>query len=329
MKTLSLLATAIDRVELVEVNVPAPEAGEVLIESAYTAVSPGTEMRCLAGHQPGVGFPFIPGYSMVGRVVARGPGATLAEGAIVFCNGTARVDRPTAWGAHLAHAVASESALFAIPAGVDLLDAALLQIAAIPYRGVRLAETRPHDEVAVVGLGVIGQIAARLHRLAGARVVAADVSPDRVAAARSAGIEAVIAPQGDLVAAFHPRQPAGADVVVDATGAPAVLQQSVKLGRRKPWNDELTEPVRLVIQGSYAENVVFDYHEAFFRELTVLVPRHSQPRDMRAVLGFLADGRLRLRDLVSEVRPASEAQVVYAALRAGRSGLLAAAFRWS
>src|ERR1019366_8020868 len=102
MKTTSLLATGIDRVELVDAQIPEPGPAQVVVEALYTAVSPGTELRCLGGKQPGATFPFIPGYSMVGRIIARGAGVELAEGALVFCMGTEKADRPLLWGAHIA-----------------------------------------------------------------------------------------------------------------------------------------------------------------------------------------------------------------------------------
>jgi 3-hydroxyethyl bacteriochlorophyllide a dehydrogenase len=327
MKTIALLATAIDRVEIVETLVPDPAPGQVIVEAIYTTISPGTEMRCLAGKQLGIAFPFIPGYSMVGRIAARGAGITLAEGTLVFCQGTEKADRPLAWGAHIAHALRAEDSVFPLPAGVNPLEASLAKLGAIAYRGVRVAGTRPHEEVAVVGLGPIGQFAARLHRLAGARVVAADLSADRVTLARAAGIEAVV-PREGLAAAFRSLQPGGADVVVDSTGAPLVLPQSVLLAKAKPWDNSITESTRLVIQGSYAENVVFDYHQAFFRELSVHFPRDNQARDLQAVLRFLASGSLKARDLISEVCKPGDAPRIYAALRAAKPGLLTAAFQW-
>jgi 2-desacetyl-2-hydroxyethyl bacteriochlorophyllide A dehydrogenase len=327
MKTTALLATGIDHVELVEANIPEPGPGELVVEARYTAISPGTEMRCLAGRQIGVSFPYIPGYSMIGRIAARGPGVMIPEGTLLFCQGTEKADRVLAWGGHIAHALRSASSVFPLPPGVDPLNAALAKLAAIAYRGVRVAKTQSHEEVAIVGLGPIGQLSARLHRLAGARVVAADLDASRVALAQSAGIEALVPAEG-LVQAFVQRQPNGADVVVDSTGAPPVLQQSVRLVKSKPWDNSLTEPARLVIQGSYAENVIFDYHQAFYRELSVLFPRDNQARDIEAVLRFIAGGQLNTRDLISEVCKPQEALRIYAELRAAKPGLVTAVFDW-
>lgn len=327
MKTTALLFTGIDRVELVDANLPEPGSGQVIVEALYTVISPGTELRCLAGKQFGASFPFVPGYSMAGRIVARGAGVALDEDTLVFCLGTEQADRPQLWGAHIAHALCSADRVFPVPAGLDPLDAVFAKLAAIAYRGVRMADTRPHHEVAVVGLGPIGQLAARLHALAGARVVAADLDPSRVAVANAGGIEAFV-PGDGLVAAFRKVQPHGADVVVDSTGAVPVLQQSVLLARMKPWDNSLTEPARLVIQGSYAGNVIFDYHQAFFRELSVHFPRDNQPRDIDAVLRQLASGRLKTRDLVTKIVKPADAPEIYAALRVAQPGLLTAVFQW-
>ena len=285
-------------------------------------------MRCLAGAQTGAKFPFIPGYSMVGQVVARGARSRIAEGTLVFCKGTEKAGWPVLWGAHIAHAVRGEDSVFVLPNGIDPMEAALTKLAAIAYRGVRCAGTRKGNEVAVVGLGIIGQLAARLHQLAGARVVAADLNPARVALAIAGGIEALVPAEG-LSAAFKQIQPRGADIVVDSTGVPAVLQQSIELGKSKAWDDSMTEPTRLVVQGSFPENAVLNYDQAFAREISVHFPRDNQACDIEVILGLFAEGRLKARDLVSERCAPADAQRIYSELRAldGRT-MLTAVFQW-
>ena len=327
MKTSALCFTGVDRVELAETNIPDPGPSELVVAAAYSAISPGTELRCLSGRQHGGAFPFIPGYSLVGHVAARGRDVKLTEGTPVFCRGTERASHSLLWGAHMAHALCDASRVFPVPPGVDLLEASLAKLSAIAYRGVRVADTRPHEEVAVVGLGAIGQLAARLHAIAGARVVAGDLEPTRVQLARAAGLEALV-PADGLASAFARYQPKGADVVVDATGAPAVLAQSIQLAKAKPWDDAATTPTRLVIQGSYVENVAFSYREAFARELIVHFPRDNQAGDIAVALRLLAEGRLKARDLISTVAEPARAPEIYAALRAARPGLITAVFKW-
>lgn len=327
MKAQAILFTAVEQVELREVEIPAPGPGEVLIAAHYTLISPGTELRCRAGKQAGVVFPFIPGYSLVGQVLACGAGTTLQEGALVYCGGTTQANVNRAWGGHVSHAITPEAGAYPLPEGVSPLWGAAAHVAAIAYRGVRLGCPQPHETVAVIGLGLIGALAARLHALSGARVIAADLSPSRVAITQSTGIEA-FTPEDDLTTAFRRRLPAGADVIVDATGAPAVLPQAIGIARDKPWDDSAEPGARFVVQGSYVSDFCVPYEAAFARELSFYTPRDAQPRDIRAVLDLMQRGKLSLEGIIGAVRPPEAAPASYAELAAPATAPLTIAFDW-
>lgn len=328
MRARAILFTGVGEVALADSEIPAPGPGEVLVEAAYTCVSPGTELRCLAGAQPGAApWPFIPGYALAGTVAACGPGVQIAPGAPVFCTGTRQADYARMWGGHISHAVLPAGELYLAPAGVNLLDASMAHLAAIAYHGARVARTAPGEQVAVVGLGPIGQLAARCHAVLGGRVVAMDRSPERVALARAAGITAVDAP-GALTEALAPHMPGGADVVVDATGAPSALPHALALARDLPWDDAPTPGARYLVQGSYPSAFSVPYQAAFVKEISFLLPRDAQPRDFRAVLDLMAAGRLAVRDLISAVRPAEHARQTYAEMQRGPGGTLTVAFDW-
>ncbi|MFQ3669582.1 MAG: zinc-binding dehydrogenase, partial [Fimbriimonadaceae bacterium] len=181
--------------------------------------------------------------------------------------------------------------------------------------------------VAVVGLGTIGQLSARCFRAAGARVVAGDRSPFRVGVARAAGIDAVPV-DGPLADAFASRLPGGADIVVDSTGVESVLERAFALARDKPWGVDHAPAGKVVVQGSYAGDVRFDYHAAFFKEATLLFPRDAEPGDMRRVLELMAAGSLRVADLATEVAAPEDAPRIFAEFAQARPDLLTAAFRW-
>ncbi|MCS6992822.1 MAG: zinc-binding alcohol dehydrogenase [Anaerolineales bacterium] len=327
MQTRAILFTAPNQAALENIEIPAPEAGEVLIESLYTLISPGTELRCRAGKQEGVVFPFIPGYTMVGRVIGRGAGVSLSEGTLVFCGGTSKASVNLAWGGHVAHAIQPAGGVYPLPEGMNPLHAPAAKLAAIAYRGVRLSNPRPHETVAVIGLGAIGLLAAQLHALSGARVVAADLSPYRVANAQKAGLEAFV-PQGNLGEAFRQYLPHGADVVVDATGAPAVLAQAIEVAREKAWDDSSELGARVVIQGSYAGAFSLPYQAVFLKELSFYVPRDVQPRDIRAMLDVMARGKLNVETLISAVRAPESAPETYAALAQPDAEWITVAFNW-
>jgi len=328
MRTRAVLFVNPNTVCLGDTEIPDPEAGELLIEAAYTCISPGTELRCLTGRQAGTpGWPFIPGYALAGRVIAAGPETTLPNGTPVLCAGTCRSSAHRLWGGHVGHAVQAESAVFPIPADVSLLDAAVARLAAIAYHGMRLSRPQPHETVAVIGLGVIGQLAARVHALAGARVVAADLSPRRVEIAARAGIKAFV-PESGLAETFQRVLPTGADVVIESTGVPALLRDVVDIARAQPYGDAPVPGARLLIQATYPEDFTLPYTAAFRKELSILLPRDRQPQDMRAALDLVHRGKLAVRDLVSQVRPPEDAPDIYHALQTRPDELLTAAFRW-
>jgi 2-desacetyl-2-hydroxyethyl bacteriochlorophyllide A dehydrogenase len=318
----AIVFTGVDTPTLQTVTLPALAADEVLIETAYSCVSPGTELRCLAGQQDGLKFPFIPGYSLSGIVVQTGAAVTsIAVGMPVFCTGTMRADLLLAWGGHVSHAIQKAGNVYPLPAGVDLLDAAVTHIAGISYHGMRLSQPMAHETVVVVGLGIIGQFSARLHALSGARVLGVDLAPERVRLLRDVGIDAVTS-LGEARALL----PDGADIVVDASGVSSLIAQAVDLARALPWDDTPTPNARYLIQGSYAGDFAVPYQAAFMKQLTFMIPRDAQPRDFRTVLDLLSRRKLSVRDLLSEVASPADAPRIYRALR--NRDLLTAVFAW-
>jgi 2-desacetyl-2-hydroxyethyl bacteriochlorophyllide A dehydrogenase len=326
MKAQAVLFTEVNQITVDEVIVPDPEPDEVLVEVTYSCISPGTELRCLAGKQPDAQpFPFIPGYAAVGHVTRAGKSASIPEGTAVYCGGTSGASHNLMWGAHISHVVKSARAVIPIPEGVDLVEAAGAKIAAISYHGLRHSRPQPQEEVVVVGLGMIGQISARLHALTGAHVLALDLSARRVEQANQFGVTARV-PSPSIEAAVREIFPDGADVIVDATGSPSVLAGLISLARDIPWDDSLTPGARLLIQGSYPAEFALLYQEVFRKELAIYVPRDSQPRDYRAVLSLLARGKLQLRDLIEVRCSPDQAPEVYGRLQSGE--ILTAVFQW-
>ena len=330
MKARAIFFTGIGTIAVQETEIPEPAAGEVLVQAAYSCISPGTEMRCLSGNQGRAPeWPFIPGYALVGKIIAKGANVDLAEGTTVFCTGTTRCGHNRLWGGHVSHAVAPADRVFVIPENISLEEAVLAKLAAITLRGIRMSKPQPSETVAVVGLGPIGHLAARLHAVSGARVVGADTIPERVAALKRAGIEAVVATPDTIASTVRAVLPQGADIVVDATGVSAAARQAILLARETPTDDTPMAPSRYLIQGSYPEEVSLPYGEFFSREASVLFSRDTRPQDFRDVFDLMSRGRLSLAGILGTPFEAEEAPGVYEALQARKPGLLTAAFRWS
>lgn len=318
----AILFNDVDTPILTSLSLPNLKPNEVLIETAYSCISPGTELRCLAGKQADLSFPFIPGYSLSGRVAAVGSAVNSIQiGDLVFATGTAQANHPLAWGGHVSHAIQPQEAVFPLPSGVDLLAASITHIAAISYHGMRLSRPQAHENVLVIGLGIIGQCAARLHALSGAHVLGVDLSSDRVVQLQDLGIDAVTG-----IEQVRDVFPSGVDIIVDATGVPKVIPQAIELARDLPWDDTLAVGTRYLVQGSYAQEFGIPYQTAFLKEVSFWIPRDAQPRDFRRVLDFMARGKLPLQDLIGEVAIPDDAPRIYAALH--NNEMVTAAFDW-
>lgn len=317
----AIVFTGVDTPTVQPLQMPGLAADEVLVETAYSCISPGTEMRCLAGKQDGLSFPFIPGYSMAGTIAATGANVTLAEGTPVFCTGTIKADHPLAWGGHVSHAIQKVDNVFPLPNGVDLLEASITKIAAISYHGVRFSRPLPHEKVVVIGLGVIGQFAARLHAITGAHVLGVDLSKERVEQLQAVGVDGVTS-----IEQVRTIFPDGVDIIVDATGAEGVIPHAIELAHEVPWDDTLKPATRYVVQGSYPDSFSIPYQSAFVKQLSFWLPRDCQPQDFRTVLDLVARQKLSVRDLISEVAAPVDAPRIYRALQ--NREISTAAFEW-
>lgn len=330
MHTKALVFTASNVVGVQTVEIPSPGKREVLIEVTLSCISPGTELRCAAGDQPGGSdaFPFVPGYATVGRVVEAGAECELPVGTRVYADGTSRLHGINCmWGGHIAHAVAAESDVSVIPDNVPDRDAVLAALGGIAYHGFKLAGASAQAKVAVVGLGPLGQLSARIFAAAGCRVAACDLDEKRVRIAQSGGVDAYVA-TASPAEALHNALPDGADIVVDATGAPSVLPKALELVREVPWTQDRPPGPKYVMQGSYSGDVAIPYQPAFMNEVTFLLPRDRVKADRDAFLALLAGERIEVGRIVGAIAAPIEAQSVYDGLRRPVPEHLTVAFRW-
>jgi predicted dehydrogenase/threonine dehydrogenase-like Zn-dependent dehydrogenase len=209
------------RTEIVEIPVPKPPPGGVLVRTAASVVSVGTERmvvefaaRSLLGkarsrpdlvrqvlqkaRREGVlsavdaafkrlDKPMALGYSSAGVVVAAGDGVgEYHPGDRVACAG----------GGHAVHAEFASmpvNLLAPVPDGVSLEDAAFATLGAIAMHGFRLSQAALGETVGVIGLGLLGLLTVQIAHAAGCRVLGVDLDPARVELARRLGAEAAVA----------------------------------------------------------------------------------------------------------------------------------------
>ena len=188
-------------------DVPAPniEKGFILVKNNYSVISTGTELASLSkmnllsranknnfwkvvgiikqqgplkGPQRVISeikeksFLAI-GYSCAGEIVEVGEGVDeFKKGDKVACGGE--------YANHAEYVLVPENLAVKVPSNVELEKAALATIASIALQSVRRLEPTIGETIAVVGLGLIGQITAQILKVNGCRVIGIDVNPERV-----------------------------------------------------------------------------------------------------------------------------------------------------
>ena len=153
MQSHNIVFTGKDQVEVYTEPVREPGSGEVLIQATKTLISTGTESICLSRlFEPGsywdswVKYPFYPGYSMVGQVVAVGSGV----------EGIHEGERFALRAPHKEYVTAPTRELYPVPDGVSDEEAPWLGLAQIVQNGVRRTEHRLGAAVVIIGLGLLG-----------------------------------------------------------------------------------------------------------------------------------------------------------------------------
>jgi 2-desacetyl-2-hydroxyethyl bacteriochlorophyllide A dehydrogenase len=330
------------KVEVHEVELPPPAANQILVAAEASAVSPGTELAVYTGtHQwlkdpslPDWKFPFRPGYSAAGTVVAVGsdirdwkPGDRVS-----FPGNHASAELLT-----IGH---ERGRLWKVPPNLNAEKAAWACIARYGVGASIRAGLTLGRSAAVLGLGVIGQFALRCLIAAGAwPVVGIDGVRMRRDAAKAAGADHVIDP-----AAGDPREQLtrflgsrGAEIVADATGTPDAVPAAMALA---------CDGGQVVVVGSprgQAKNVNFydDLHRRYL-EVTgahgnmLFEPAHvrlagdwSIDKAQQWLLASLASGRLSLPGLVTQRIAPQDLGDAYAGLLKRKEEYLGVIMRWT
>jgi NADPH:quinone reductase-like Zn-dependent oxidoreductase len=195
----------------------APTVGQVLIVVEASGVS-FAEQAMRRDRYPGMPkFPFVPGYDLVGTVVAVGPGVA-AE--LVG----QRVAALTKTGGWATHAILAAEDLLPVPAGIDPAAAETLIVNGITAWQMlhRKAHIQRGQTVLVHGAnGGVGTVLAQLAQLAGARVIGT-AAPRHHAALRAQGVVPLDYAAPDLTQQVRQLAPGGVDAVFDHIGGASV-----------------------------------------------------------------------------------------------------------
>jgi predicted dehydrogenase/threonine dehydrogenase-like Zn-dependent dehydrogenase len=344
------------KTEVVEVPVPVPQPGTVLVKTAVSLVSAGTErmllefgsmsmlgkararpdlvrqtiqkarreglLNTLHAVQNRLDQPLPMGYSSAGVVLEVGEGVgSHRVGDRVACAG--------AGASHAEFAVLPEILATPLPAGVDFESASFTTLGAIALHGFRLGHAQLGSHVAVIGLGLLGQLAGEIARCAGCRVLGIDLDPARVEQARRGGFDAVPRQESETAAqvftggmgfdcvlicaassSSDPVELAG-ELARDRGTVVAVGAVGMEIPRRPFYQKELT--VR--VSRSYGPGRYDPTYEELGLDYPIGYVRWTEGRNFSAFLNLLEAGSIDVRRLITHRIPIAEAQQAYEILQ--------------
>jgi 2-desacetyl-2-hydroxyethyl bacteriochlorophyllide A dehydrogenase len=334
------------QVQIGQEEIAAPGPGEILCKAEKSLISIGTELHCLRGEfDPGtnwsdwVKYPFRPGYSMVGRVIAVGNGVKdIKEGDRVANYGfhqqyykaqlydvEKRYDIPEGIGPYL------------LPDGISSEDGTWRSLACTTQSAVRRAQFQFGETVGVVGLGMLGQLVTQYLAAAGARkIIVIDPVESRLALAKKHGAtHGLQISVTDAVEAIREITDGWMlDVVFDVTGSPNTLAPSIQLLRRMGRLVLLGDtpvPTRQHLGPGVVSNsvAILGIHGYMLPEKTSEFTPWTAETMSSLFFDYLLQGRMKVADLVTHRYSPREAPDVYMNLLKNRSADIGVIFDWT
>ncbi|ULO25492.1 chlorophyll synthesis pathway protein BchC [Methylocystis sp. SB2] len=292
MEALAIVLEEPGRLALSRLPLDAPGTDDVVVETAWSGISTGTERLLYSGRMPdfpGMGYPLVPGYETVGEIVEAGPDSGYSVGQRVFapgatCYGAVR----GLFGGAASHLVVKGARVAAIPR--ELGDRGVLLALAATAQHAR-SDVAPEGAELIVGHGVLGRLLARLSVAAGGAPTVWERDPQR---AEGAEAYLVTTPEEDARRDYR--------VIYDVSGDPTILD--VLIARLAPGGE-------IVLAGFYERPLAFAFPPAFMREARLRVAAQWRPGDLKSVIGLVEDGRLSLEGLITHRRFALQARDAY------------------
>lgn len=273
---------------------PGVADSQVVVDVEWSGISTGTEKLFWHGLMPpfpGMGYPLVPGYETVGRVVLAGKDAPHAEGTRVFVSGARCFGEVHGLFGGAASRVVVEADK-AFPVGELAEDATLYALAATAHHALLDQTGQVALPELIVGHGVLGRLIARLVIALGGP---APLVWETNAARRTGAVGYDVVDPADDARSDYRR-------IIDVSGDAGVLDSLVA---------RLERHGEIVLAGFYSRPLAFTFPSAFMREARFRVAAEWQPSDLRDVARLLASGLLSLSGLITHRAHADDAATAY------------------
>ncbi len=322
--------------QLLERNVSDPPAGHVLVRTAVTTVSAGTERANLVGGvlttiQKDAGitpFPHVCGYSGAGVIEKVGEGVTeFAVGDRVY----------TSWGQHAELHIFPVCNVHKLPDSLSFEEGSILHICTFPLAALRKSRLEIGESAMTVGLGILGMISVLLQKAAGAYpVIASDPNPERRKIALSLGADFALDPTCENYEDEVRRLTDGRmiNAATEVTGNGQALDRLL---------DVMAPFGRVSLLGcTRKSDFTIDYYRKVHGPGITLIGAHTLARpkvessehmftekdDIETAMRLAAAGRIPLKSLICETHSPAEATEVFTRLAENKDFPVCLQFDW-
>jgi 3-hydroxyethyl bacteriochlorophyllide a dehydrogenase len=293
MQTVAVVLESPEQLKLRTVELTPVHPSDAVVEVLWTGISTGTERLLWSGrmpHFPGMGYPLVPGYETVGRIVSAPEGSRFHEGDHVFVPGANCFGEIKGlFGGAAARLVVPAERLVPIDGALGE-NGILIALAATAYHAI--AGDGAELPELIVGHGILGRLLARITVAVGGD---APVVWERQESRRGGQASySVIDPESDKRRDYR--------TICDASGDAAILDQLIgRLARR----GEIT------LAGFYEQPLSFAFPPAFMREARMRVAAEWTRPDITAVTDLIASGLLSLDGLITNRAASHDAPDAY------------------
>ena len=277
------------------------------------------------------------GYSGAGVVVEKHPSVTSLE-----------IGQRVSYGGegtgHGESVLTGRNLVARVPDSVSLRDASFATLGAIALNAVRVGAAGVGDFVAVIGLGLVGQLVAQLARVQGSVVIGCDLRSERVELARNLGAQHGV-PAGsslkDAIRAVTDGRGVDCAIVAAAAKSPAPVQSALEITRERgrivvvgaveinlPWQEMYLKEIQLLMARAYGPGSYDAAYEKRGQDYPYGYVRWTENRNMEEFLRLVGEGQVKVAPLVTHEFPLEQAPRAYQTILEPGSGSLAVVLKY-
>jgi L-iditol 2-dehydrogenase len=335
----ALLLSEYNQLDIADLPAPVPGADEILVRVAACGIC-GSDVHGYDGTSGRRIPPIVMGHEAAGVVAAAGSGVSkfkpgdrvtfdstvycgqcefCLQGEINLCNnrqvvGVSCGDYRRA-GAFAEYVVVPQRITYHLPEGLEFHEAAMLEAVSVALHAVRVSEMKGGETALVIGAGMIGLLTLQAAKAAGAsQVLIADIDRTRLERAETLGADATLLLSGNELVQEILRRTGGrgVDLVLEAVGRDETISASIASVRKGGT---------VTLIGNISSQVKIPLQVVVSRQIR-LQGSCASSGEYPEAMELLANGKIKVKPLITAVAPLSDGPQWFARLHAGEPNLM-------